>query len=102
MKKRHHAEKKRLKHYSPCGHLKEPPSSYRAQAAKPLLAPLIISTSFRKIRYQKIADFAERCCFFCRKTAWFAADREISEKFSVFHKIAAAFLDRIRGPPSEI
>ena len=55
-----------------------------------------------QIRYQKIADFAERCCFFCRKTAWFAADREISEKFSVFHKIAAAFLDRIRGPPSEI
>lgn len=76
-----------------------PPSFLRAQAAKPLLVPLIFSTPLCKVRHQILTVFAERCCFFCKKTARFITDRAIFKKFSVFHKKAPAFLARIRGPP---
>ena len=79
----------------------QPPNN-QAQAAKSLLAPLNFSTPFCKVRYQKQADFAERCCYFCRKTAQFCINREIPAQFSVFHKKATAFSVKIRGPPSEI
>ena len=74
----------------------------KAQAANPLLAPLTFSTPLCKVRYQKMAAFAERCCFFCRKTASFNTRKANSKKTSVFVKKTSAFLEKIRGPPSEI
>ena len=74
----------------------------RAQAANPLLAPLTFSTPLCKVRYQKMAAFAERCCFSCRKTASFNTRKANSKKSSVFVKKTSAFLEKIRGPPSEI
>ena len=79
----------------------QPPRN-QAQAANPLLAPLTFSTPLCKVRYQKMAAFAERCCFFCRKTASFNTRKANSKKTSVFVKKTSAFLEKIRGPPSEI
>jgi len=77
-------------------------SRNRAQAAKPLFAPLTFSTPLCKVRYQKMAAFAERCCFSCRKTASFNTRKANSKKSSVFVKKTSAFLEKIRGPPPEI
>jgi hypothetical protein len=74
----------------------------KAQAANPLLAPLTFSTPLCKVRHQKMAAFAERCCFFCRKTASFSTRKEKSINSLVFLKKTSAFLEKIRGPPSEI
>ena len=58
----------------------------KAQAANPLLAPLTFSTPLCKVRYQKMAAFAERCCFSCRKTASFNTRKAYSKKSSLFVK----------------
>lgn len=74
----------------------------KAQAANPLLAPLTFSTPLCKVRYQKMAAFAERCCFFCGKTASFSTRKEKSINSLVFLKKSPAFSEKTRGPPSEI
>ena len=79
----------------------QPPRN-RAQAANPLLAPFTFSTPLCKVRYQKVAAFAERCCFFCRKTASFNTRKANPNKSFVFDQKTSAFLERIRAPPSEI
>ena len=79
-----------------------PPLFSKAQAAHPLPAPFSFPTPFRKARYQRIAGFAERCSFSCERTTVFTIRGNIFKNFSVFHKKETAFLDRIRGPPSEI
>ncbi|MGN0997966.1 MAG: RNA polymerase sigma factor [Faecousia sp.] len=84
------------------GHQTLQPPRNRAQAANPLLAPLTFSTPLCKVRYQKMAAFAERCCFFCRKAASFNTRKENSKYSSAFIQKASAFLEKIRGPPSEI
>lgn len=82
--------------------LKIPPPGFRAQAAHPLPAPFNFPTPFRKARYLKIAGFAERCFFFCRKFSRFVMDSMLFANYLLFFKKAAEFLERIRGPPSEI
>lgn len=82
--------------------LKFPPPVFKAQAAHPLPAPFSFPTPFRKARYLKIAGFAERCFFFCRKSSRFGTDSNRLAKFILFFKKAAVFLERIRGPPSEV
>ena len=56
----------RLKYVFLGEHRKILPLLNRAQAANPLLAPLPFLTPLCKVRHQKMAAFAERCCFFCR------------------------------------
>lgn len=73
-----------------------------AQAANPLPAPFLFSTLFYKIRYQTMADFAERCLFSCEKTPQYCINSSLTCDFSPLYKKTAAFLVRIRGPPSEI
>lgn len=73
-----------------------------AQAANPLPAPFLFSTPFYKIRYQIMADFAERCLFSCEKTPQYCINSSLTCDFSPLYKNTAAFLVRIRGPPSEI
>lgn len=82
--------------------LKIPPPDFRAQAANPLPAPFSFPTPFRKVRYQIKAGFAERCFFFCRKYARFGMDSRLLAKILLFFKKPPAFLEKIRGPPSEI
>ena len=67
-----------------------------------LFAPLIFSTLLCKVHYQKIVSFAERCLFFCHKTAWFCIEKEKNRKFSIFNKEKTAIFPMVRGPPSEI
>lgn len=81
---------------------KAPPLFFKAQAAHPLPAPFNFPTPFCKACYQRIAGFAEWCFFFCGRTTEYFIRRIIFNIFSVFHKKGTAFLDRIRGPPSEI
>lgn len=102
MKKRCTAGSLRLKHRIPEGYHKSTPPLNRAQAVKSLLAPLKFSTPLCKVRYQKMAAFAERCCFFCRKAASFNTRKANSKNSSVFVQKTSAFLEKIRGPPSEI
>lgn len=82
--------------------LKMPPPGFRAQAADVLPAPFGFPTPFRKARYQIKAGFAERCFFFCGISSRFGRDSTLLVKIVLFFKKSAAFLDRIRGPPSEI
>ena len=84
------------------GCIKTPPSRNRAHAAKPLHAPSFFSTPLCKVRYQKMAAFAERCCFCREKSPLCRLICSISYTFSILYKKAVAHLDRIRGPPSEI
>ncbi|MCI7020136.1 MAG: hypothetical protein MR913_10115 [Clostridiales bacterium] len=74
----------------------------RVRAAKPLLAPLNFAPPFYKIRQQIMADFAERCLFCCGKAAQYCLNSSLTCDFSPLYKKTAAFLARIRGPPSEI
>lgn len=72
------------------------------QVVSKLLALLFFPTPFCENRYQIMAALAERCCFFWRKTTLFKGLRAENGKICILHKIATAFLARIRGPPSEI
>ncbi len=64
--------------------------------------PQNISTPFCENRYRIIAALAERCCYFCEKATVFYWIRCDFRVFSVLAKRIAAFLVRIRGPPSVI
>lgn len=74
----------------------------RAQAFFGLLAPLNFTTPFYENRYQKIADLAERCWFFCEISPPFCVLRGKNTTFSVLHKHFTAFAYRICAPPSEV
>ena len=77
----------RLKHFPPRGYFPIPPIFNRAQAANPLLAPLTFSTPLCKVRYQKMAGFAERWCFSCRKTALFNTRKAYSIRYNIHGNI---------------
>lgn len=83
-------------------HKKALPILNRAQAFSGLLAPLNFTTLFCENRYQKIADLAERCWYFCKVSPPFCVLRGKNITFSVLHKNFTAFAYRIREPPSEI
>lgn len=65
-------------------------------------APLIHSTPFQIISYQKIAEYLERCCFFCGFFQKFDMTGEKTINKGNIHKIFTAFATLIRPPPSEI
>lgn len=67
-----------------------------------LIVPSFFSTPFCENRYHKLAALEELCCFICRENLIFDSIRENIMVFSVLAKRIAAFLVRIRGPPSEI
>ena len=92
----------RLKYVFLGEHRKILPLLNRAQAAKPLLAPLNFATPFPIIRYRKKAGYGEWCCFFSEYSLFFGIDREKKRIFSVLNKNITAFLVNIRGPPSEV
>jgi len=92
----------RLKYVFLGEHRKILPLLNRAQAAKPLLAPLNFATPFPMFRYQKIGDYGEWCCFFCELSPLFYVIRGKNKYFSVLDKPFTAFAYRIRAPPSEI
>ncbi len=71
----------------------------RVQAVSQQFAPLNIPTPLCKVRYRKIAGFAEWCLFLCPKSAQFCVEIEKNNKFSVFNKEKTAFVSMIRGPP---
>lgn len=79
--------------------LEKPPPYIRAQTDSVQSAPQIISTPFRKVRYQKKASFAERCRIFWRENANRDQSRYKIWNFSGLHYFSPASLVRIRGPP---
>lgn len=69
------------------------------QELQEIPAPIIFTTLFCKVHYQKMVSFAEWCQLFYQNKTSFLREVPKDRFFYELHKEYTAFLHMIRGPP---